>query len=136
MKRLITNHAAIAICAMAAFFLTSCIYDSAGDKFYRTLWEADDVPLDPLPVNGLTLEFLCGNSICISTDTRADAAFGTYACNDQTAVFQDLTLDSDGVLITFIDAQRSGDTLYLRWCTEGSPEPSTTAMHRLSASKQ
>ena len=32
MKRLITNYAAIAICAVAAFFLTSCIYDSAGDN--------------------------------------------------------------------------------------------------------
>jgi hypothetical protein len=136
MKRSTNIITAVALCAAAVFGFSSCIFDAPGDKFYRTLWEADDVPLDPLPVNGLTLEFLCSNSICISTDTRADAAFGTYACNDQTAVFQDLTLDSDGVLITFIDAQRSGDTLYLRWCTKGSPEPSTTAMHRLSAYKQ
>lgn len=136
MKRSTNIITAVVLCAAAVFGFSSCIFDAPGDKFYRTLWEADEVPLGPFPVNELTLEFLCGNSICISTDTRTDATFGTYACNNMTAVFQDLTLESNGFLITFIDAQRSGDTLFLRWRIEGSLEPFTTVMHRLSAYKE
>lgn len=134
MKRLTNILAAMALWVVAVFGLNSCIYDNdPDDRFYRTLWESDEVPLGPFPVEDLTLEFLCGNSIKISTDARAGASFGTYASNDQTAVFHDLTLEMDGHLVTFIDAQLSGDILFLRWRIEDSVYPFTTAMHRLSA---
>lgn len=136
MKRFANILTAALLWTAAVFGFNSCIFDAPGDKFYRTLWESEQDPLSPFPVEELTLEFLCGCSICISTDTRPDADFGTYACNGETAVFQDLKMELDGQLITFIDAQRSGETLYLRWCIEGSPDPFTTVMHRLSAYKQ
>jgi hypothetical protein len=135
MKRFANILTAAVLWTAAVFGLNSCIFEASGDKFYRTLWEADEEPLGPFRVEELTLEFLCGSSIAISTDARADASFGTYSCNDQTAVFQDLTIELDGMLITFVDAQRSGDILYLRWCTEASPDPFTTVMHRLSEYK-
>lgn len=135
MKRLIYPLTAAILWIAAVFCFSSCIFDAPGDKFYRTLWESTDVPLGPFAANELTLEFLCGNSIKISTDARAGASFGTYASNDQTAVFHDLTLEFNGYLVTFIDAQLSGDTLFLRWRIEDSVYPFTTAMHRLSAYK-
>lgn len=46
------------------------------------------------------------------------------------AVFHDLTMDLQGLTITFVDAQLSGETLFLRWIVENSVYPFTTAMHR------
>lgn len=114
----------------AVFNFSSCIFDAPGDKFYRTLWESTENPLGPFETNELTLEFLCGNAISIKGDNHIGASYGTYACNDKTAVFQDLTMELDGHLVTFIDAQLSGETLFLRWRIENSVYPFTTAMHR------
>lgn len=163
MKRLIIKHAAIAICAVAAFLLTSCIYESAGDKFYRTLWESAEVPENVLGetsntdgaisetaqvksswMKGLTLEFLCGQSISLKSSGSPLLHFGTYESNHFTATFHGLTLKTDGLTITFIDATREGDTLYLRWCaTTDDPNIAsltisdlyTITLHRLSAYK-
>lgn len=146
MKRMTNILAAMALWVVAASGLNSCIYDNDPyDMFYRTLWESDEVPLGPFPTDELTLEFLCGNAVSIKTGlsdntndgasagTRSGTSYGTYSSNDQTAVFHDLTMEFDGMLITFIDAQRSGDTLFLRWRIEDSLYPFTTTMHRLSA---
>ena len=163
MKRLITKHAAIAICAVAAFLLTSCIYDSAGDKFYRTLWESAEMPVNVLGEasdadgtepetaqvesswrEGLTIEFLCGQSISLKSSGSPLIHFGTYESNHFTANFHGLTLKTDWQTITFIDATREGDTLYLRWCaipdgqniaSSTAPDLHTITLHRLSAYK-
>ena len=151
MKRLITKHAAIAICAMAAFFLTSCIYDSAGDKFYRTLWEAEkssvnarsDSPDENSWAAGMTVEFLCSQSISIKTSNSPLINFGTYESHQLTAIFHDLTLEIDDQIITFIDAIREGDTLFLRWVTTWDKHKNpgsaldihTTILSRLSTYK-
>lgn len=102
---------------------TSCIFDEPNDRFFRTLWKSDE----------FTLEFLCGQNISVKTNCDGATCYGTYECNDQTAVFQDLTLTQQGQTRTFIDAERSGDTLLLHWITDDSESQYTTAMHRLSA---
>lgn len=112
---------------------TSCIFDAPDDRFYRTLWKSDEVPLGPFPVQELTLEFLCGQSICLKTDVNGIACYGSYESDDHTAIFQNLTLSLKDHTITFIDADWSGETLFLRWRIEDSVYPFTTAMRRLSA---
>lgn len=114
----------------AAFTGTSCIFEAPGDEFYRTLWISEEVPLGPFEVDELTLEFLCENGISLKTDNSTIISYGTYDSNEQTAVFHDLTMDLQGLTITFIDAQLSGQTLFLRWRVENSVYPFTTAMHR------
>lgn len=114
----------------AALTDTSCIFEAPGDEFYRTLWISDEVPLGPFEVDELTLEFLCENCISLKTDSSTIVSYGTYDSNEQTAVFHDLTMDLQGLTITFVDAQLSGETLFLRWRVENSVYPFTTAMHR------
>jgi hypothetical protein len=112
---------------------TSCILDAPDDRFHRTLWKSDEVPLGPFPVHELTLEFLCGQTICIKTDVNDIECYGSYESNDHTAVFKGLTLSLTDHTITFIDADWSGETLFLRWRIEDSVYPFTTAMRRLPA---
>lgn len=131
-KTIIRSYSIIAIIA-AALIDTSCIFDAPGDKFYRTLWESEEVPLGPFPVEELTIEFMCENGIKLKTDYSTIVCYGTYESNDQNAIFHDLTLEIDKHLLTFIDAQLSGSTLFLRWRIEDSVYPFTTAMHRPSA---
>lgn len=116
----------------AAFTGTSCIFEAPGDEFYRTLWISDEVPLGPFEVDELTLEFLCENGISLKTDNSTIISYGTYDSNEQTAIFHDLTMDMQGLTITFIDAQLSGQTLFLRWRVENSVYPFTTAMRPIS----
>lgn len=73
--------------------------------------------------------------------------YGTYTCNGLTATFRDLTLylpmngneatveegqTVEEHIVTFIEAHRNGDTLFLLWKVDGMLYPITTAMHRLS----
>lgn len=119
-----------------AFTSTSCIFESPyEDEFYRTLWESSEVPLGPFPIEGLTLEFLCGQNVSIQTGTDDMTIYGRYEYCQNTTVFQNLILESQGRTITFVDATRSGDILFLRWRIEDSVYPFTTPMHRLNAYK-
>lgn len=135
MNSTIFSRSIIAILMTASLMSTSCIFDAPGDKFYRTLWESDDTPLGPFEVKEVTLEFLCENYISLKTDGTSMTSYGTYDFNDCTAVFQDLSLELRGHTITFIDAQLSGSTLFLRWRIDDSGYPFTTAMHRLTSHK-
>ena len=113
--------AALAICAAAAFIFTSCIFDAPGDRFYRTLWRSSEVPLGPFSVDKLTLEFLCGQSISIeAVDTTSGipvktVRYGTYENDGETAVLEGLSIALQGREITFIEAHRNDDTLFLLW---------------------
>jgi hypothetical protein len=124
----------IYLLGLAAFIsltaFSSCIFEAPGDEFYRTLWISEEVPLGPFEVDELTLEFLCENGISLKTDNSTIISYGTYDSNEQTAIFHDLTMDMQGLTITFVDAQLSGKTLFLRWRVENSVYPFTTAMHR------
>ena len=141
---------------MATIFLfTSCIYDASGDKFYRTLWHSEEIPLGPFDVSSLTLEFLCNDGISIKTSYSPDTEpyaedersitskpdisatpdirtiYGRYEPDGTTAVLENLQITLDDIDITFIEAHRSGDTLFLLWRIEDSLYPFTTALHRL-----
>lgn len=133
MKTSANKVTAVVLGAMAVFCFSSCIFDGAGDKFYRTLWESSEVPLGPFEVELLTLEFLCGESISIKMDRAGRTIYGTYETDGETAVFSNLSLEIENFTVTFIDASRSGETLFLRWRIENSVYPFTTAMHRLSS---
>lgn len=126
---------------------TSCIYDSpAGDDLYRTLWKSDEVPLGPFDVSSLTLEFLCNGGVSVSLDNGLKI-YGTYYADGSNATLHNLaahfgsdwalTSESDSedgsdITITFIEAHRSGDTLFLLWRVQNAIYPFTTALHRLS----
>jgi hypothetical protein len=130
MKRIDFSCLATLPIVAAALTGTSCIFEVPGDEFYRTLWTCYEVPLGPFEVEELTLEFLCENCISLKTGNSTIISYGTYDSNEQTAIFHDLTMDMQGLTITFVDAQLSGKTLFLRWRVENSVYPFTTAMHR------
>lgn len=132
MKRFALPSMAILIGMAFALTSTSCIFDAPGDRFYRTMWESEQVHLSPHQVEDITLEFLCENYISLKTGSSRITSYGTYCCNQQTALFQDLTLELDEQTITFIDALLEGDNLILRWRAEDSDDTFTTSMHRLS----
>ena len=147
MKRKRQTHAAVALGAMAVFGLSSCIYESdPDDRFYRTLWECDEVPLGPFQADELVLEFMCDGSVRLQCDAFDGSTYGTYETDGQNAFFQNLVMEIEGYEVTFVDASVSwrgsssgdgssdgpgyGDTLFLRWRIENSVYPFTTPMHR------
>jgi hypothetical protein len=130
----ISRKAIIPIMASALIY-TSCIIDAPGDKFLKTMWESDEVPLGPFPIEELSIEFLSENGIILSLDNGAIVCNGTYDSNDIIAVFHNLSAKLEGRTITFIDAQLSGKTLFLRWRVENSVYPFTTAMHQPTLQK-
>ena len=99
------------------------------------MWESDEVPLGPFPIEELSIEFLSENGIILSLDNGAIVCNGTYDSNDITAIFHDLYIKLEGRTITFIDAQLSGKTLFLRWRVENSVYPFTTAMYQPTLQK-
>ena len=126
----------VLICGLALLMMiaaTSCIFEAPGDKFYRTLWKSEQTPLSPLNLQEFTLDFLCGQKVCIKTGTGTITSHGNYETCGQTAIFQNLIMDADGQTITFIKAERDKDTLILYWETDDSTEPSTTTLHRLGS---
>ena len=138
MKRTIFSRLALLPIMAAALALTSCIYDSTpGDEFYRTLWKSDEVPLGPFDASELTLEFLCNDGVTVKTTAASTAkagpsAFGTYSFDGATAVLSDLEIKYSSGTVTFLEAHRNGDTLFLLWRVEDMLYPFTTAMRRLS----
>ncbi len=128
MKRFHTLCTAILSLMAAAFLCTSCIYDRpAGDNFYRTLWTSSESPFE-----GLTIEFLCGGSISAQAHNAA-GSFGTYSPDGSTAYFTNLHLILDQGKILIEEAHRTDDDqMLISWHFEGSPDSSTTKMHRLS----
>ena len=135
MKRFALPCMAILIGMAIVLTSTSCIYESPDDYFFRTLWESDEDSDVPDQVSGMTLEFLCANAISIKTDNSTIANYGTYDSNHRTATLYNLTMEIGDKTITFIDANRSGDILQLRWYSDNTSETQTTIMHRLSAYK-
>ncbi|MBQ7899633.1 MAG: hypothetical protein IJ307_07245 [Bacteroidales bacterium] len=137
MRHLAKLPTAMAVCAVAAFVFTSCIFDAPGDRFYRTLWRSSEFPLGPFSVDKLTLEFLCGQSISIEAEDTTSGTpvktvrYGTYENDGETAVLEGLTISLQGREITFMEARRNGDTLDLLWRTED--QDFTTVMHRRSS---
>lgn len=131
MKRLILSCIAIVSLMAAAFSVTSCIYDAPGDEFYRTLWKSTPEPLGIFHTDELTVEFLCDNKITVKDGGRI-IAHGTYASDDHVAVLTGLEPVIDGTRISFVEAHRSGDTLFLLWRSDLMSYPSAISLDRLS----
>ena len=116
---------------------TSCIYDAPGDQFFRTLWTSEGVQLGPFEVSSLTLEFLCDEEVSITITDRSRQitgyTYGRYSPENMTAVLEGLRINIQNIEVTFIEAHRDGDTLYLIWQTENSALPFTTILHRKSS---
>lgn len=105
--------------------LSSCIYDSPNDNFYRTLWVSEEAPFSEISQASetdaddegqneestggrITLEFLCGGSICV-TATGAAGSYGTYQTYGNTAYFVGLTLSYYGDAATIIATYRESE---------------------------
>ena len=130
MTRLLTNtHLLLAALVMS----TSCIFDAPGDRFYRTLWTSSESPIENLPIGEFTLDFLCGQAVCLKSASVAATSYGTYESHEDTATFSNLVLYIDNQTLIFIDAHRHDDTLTLNWRQENSTETFTTTLHRLSS---
>ena len=144
MKRLISRHAAIIPLMAAFFFATSCIYDAPDDRFYRTLWTTEESPLE-----GLTIEFLCGNGISAQSESAASGSYGSYETHELTAYFTGLSITYDAFTAIIEEAHRTDDLLLISWHVAeplsasqmkmaGRPDVSTgvsytTRLHRLSS---
>lgn len=124
----------LGLTALAVLFgANSCIYEAPGDKFYRTLWNSSQVPLGPLDVDALTLEFLCGERVTLKDGSGIIIAHGTYSPDGNVAVLGEVSAVVDEVTVSFVEAHRNGDTLFLLWRPDGMLYPFTTAMERRSS---
>ena len=128
--------------------LTSCIYDAPNDRFYRTLWVSDEAPfstdagsIDDSPAatsdsntfRGLTIEFLCCNSIRIHA-TGAVGSYGQYDPQGMTAYFTGLNLtyyhNGTPIIIVFEEAHRTDDIMLISWHFSGSATSYSTRLVR------
>ena len=86
--------------------------------------------------HGLTLEFLCGGSVCVYA-TGAVGSYGVYDTHGTTAYFEDLRLNyynSGSPIIIFIEeAHRTDDLLLISWHYSGSTTSYCTRMVRKSS---
>ena len=127
----------IYLLGLAAFIsltaFSSCIFEAPGDQFYRTLWNSSQVPLGPLDIEELTLEFLCGERVTIKDGSGTIIAHGTYSPDGNVAVLGEVTAVIDETTVSFVEAHRNGDTLFLLWRPDGMLTPFTTAMERRSS---
>ena len=129
--------------------LSSCIFDSANDKFYRTLWvsektafsetgqaveSASETEAGSSTSGRITLEFLCGGSIRVTANGAA-GTYGTYQSYGNTAHFVGLTLVylGDSATIIIEEAHRKGDLLLVSWHREGSHTSYSTRFVRSSS---
>lgn len=133
MKRINPHFLAVPAFLVSAFISVSCIYEAPGDQFYRTLWKSYQVPLGPIDIDQLTLEFLCGSQVTIKDGNGMIIAHGTYSPDGNIAVLEDISALIDNTIITFIEAHRNGDILFLLWRPTNMSHPFTTAMERKSS---
>lgn len=150
MKRLFISY--VVLIPMLA---TSCIFDAPGDDFYRTLWKSEEVSRGPIEVSSISLEFQCNGGALINLISFSDESLdsiespdsgqsvqaakitrtitGTYFPDGSRVVFDRLSTVVQGNEVTFTEAHRSGDTLFLLWNIENSEAQFTTVLHRKSS---
>ena len=129
--------------SLAGMTAASCIFDAPlNDEFYRTLWTSDEVPLGPFEVSSLTMEFLCNECISITATSSEGSLsegketrtiYGTYHHDGLTASLNGLAIEINGYTLTFIEAHRNNDVLFLIWQAEDIYYPFTTALQRVTA---
>ena len=154
MKRL-TSYAGLLLAVLSSLFLSSCIYDAPGDKFYRTLWVCDNSimvsGIDPVSVpdpsstlyssqrpsiDDFTIEFLCDGFVSVRAD-GASGSYGSYEAHGNIAHFTDLylqyTTSDTTVTIIIEEATRHNDLLEINWHLNGSTTPHINTLSRKSS---
>ena len=89
-------------------------------------------------IGGLTIEFLCGNSVRASAPGYA-GSYGTYTFHDNTARFENLSLSScingSPIVIIIEEAHRTDDLLLITWHLSGSETSHSMTLRRRSSYK-
>lgn len=135
----------IALIAVIAT-VTTCVFSASKDAFSETVWASDEVPLGPLEVSKLTMEFGEDGQVTVRLEFYEGLALdetegagaksevtlsGEYSVDGATAVLQGLLTTVRTLDVTFIEAHLSGETLFLLWRVENAVYPFTTALRRL-----
>ena len=119
---------------------TRCMYTFPGENvFAESDWESDAVPLGPLDVSSLSLQFEDGGKVEIKlisedADGGVDVEIldGEYSHNDGAAIFNAISATVDGLEVTFIEADWGNeDVLFLLWRVGDILHPFTTPLHRV-----
>ena len=99
---------------MAAIIVTfssvSCIYENAGDPYFRTLWMSEDPEFGTF-----SIDFLCENMMAVKADNAEFDDYGFYSTDGKSAFFDDLSITVGDFTAVFVQAYRSGDNLELVW---------------------
>jgi len=89
-------------------------------------------------IGGLTIEFLCGNSVKASAPGYA-GSYGTYTFHDNTARFENLSLSScingSPIVIIIEEAHRTDDLLLIIWHHSDSEISHNMTLRRRSSYK-
>lgn len=135
-------HAAIRSSGLIAATLcnTMCVFTEQDDELFSgTSWFSDEVPLGPLGVSAMTLEFLedgeveiildLDSQIYTSREDVPETITGHYDQDGTTVVFSGVSATFKGVDVIFIEAHLNADnTLFLLWRIEDILYPFTTAL--------
>lgn len=153
-----SHRSALILLIIATFGLTSCIFDSPGDAFYRTLWLSEEKPFSMGAMSlssgydttggsssgtsssgNVILEFLCGGNISVRA-SGSIGSYGTYEPHGTTAYFSNLRLThyngNTPIVIVLEEAHRTNDLLLISWHYEGSNTSYTTRLVRKSSYDQ
>ena len=116
----------------AALCNTMCVYiEEETEQLAGTLWRSDEVPLGPLGVTTLTLEFFSNGDVVLNLEMEEtqENIIGHYDQDGLTATFSGVKASLRKVNVTFIEAHLNTNTLFLIWCVEDILYPFTTALH-------
>ena len=141
-------HAAIRSSGLIAAILcnTMCVYIEQEDELLSgTSWFSDEVPLGPLGVSAMTLEFFedgeveiildLDSQIYTSREEVPETIKGHYDQDGNTVVFSGVKMTLNGVNVTFIEAHlNAANTLFLLWRIEDILYPFTTALQPATTS--
>ena len=106
----------------------SCIYENAGDPYYRTLWMCDD------PEFGIiSVDFLCDNMMAVKASNAEFDDYGYYSTDGKAAYFDDLSIIVADMTAVFVEAHRNGDELQLVWLSEKDSRSVTMNLRRLTS---
>lgn len=130
MRRITRSHLAGAIPFLAtACMFGSCTIDPLRDEFNKTIWTATEVPLGPLSLEIINIEFTEDQAI-LSDGEGNVIAEGCYDNDGRCAIFRGMSTVIDGIAVTFVEAHLSNGILFLLWRPEDILYPFTTAMKR------
>ena len=104
----------------------------------KTSSDGPDGNKNDFAIGGLTIEFLCGNSVRASASGYA-GSYGTYTFHDNTAHFENLSLSScingSPIVIIIEEAHRTDDLLLITWHLSGSETSHSMTLRRRSSYK-